>query len=480
MLALPETRLVFAEPEDAVPPPPTASGPTPPSGAGLILPEDLQTTWDRVREDVRGEVTDFIFHVWIEPLKPAGRVRDKLFITAPGHVRGWVRERYGDLIRTAAMNAHGTRLDIELVGEDWEPPAAAAEPEPRSSVAATVGLNPKYTFEQFVICDGNRFAHAAALAVAELPGQAYNPLFLYGQPGLGKTHLLHAIGNYVKSFGSGLSVRYATVEEFTSAFVGAVRGGGDAAAFRGRFRDADVLLIDDVQFLADKVRTEEEFFHTFNSLYESGRQLVLTSDRPPRDIAALEVRLRERFESGLVAELEPPDFQARLSILQKRVRLDSLGEVSDATLAAIADHVDKSVRALEGALIRVVAYASLRRTEATPDLARRVLDRLYPRTAGGECTVEQIQAATADAFGVSTESLLAHDRRPRVALARQVAMYLARELTEDTLPGIGRRFGGRNHSTVLHAHKRVTDQLKTDAETFATVEKLRTDLARPS
>jgi chromosomal replication initiator protein len=444
--------------------------------------DELHRVWDDVRGTLREAVTDYTFHIWIEPLRPAALRTGTLFVRAPEHIRSWVSDRYLPLIRSAVAKAVREPLTVEVVDDGWTPSSAStgpngAGPEPSERVAD--GLNPKYTFEQFVICDGNRLAHGAALTVAEMPAQAYNPLFVYGRPGLGKTHLLHAIGNYVKAFGSGLSVRYATVEEFTSAFVGAVRHGGDAAAFRGRFRDADVLLIDDVQFLAEKVRTEEEFFHTFNSLYESGRQLVLTSDRPPRDIDALEARLRERFESGLVAELEPPAFEARVSILQKRARLDALGEVTDATLAAIAEHVDTSVRALEGALIRVVAYASLRGEEATPELARRVLERLYPRAgAAGPCTIADIQAATAQAYAVTAEELLAQDRRPRVALARQVAMYLARELTHETLPSIGRSFGGRNHSTVLHAHKRIADQLKRDADTFTTVEKLRGELAQ--
>src|SRR4051794_29989960 len=358
------------------------------------IADELRDTWDAVRHTLREEVTDYTFHIWLDPLSLVAKRDGTLFVTAPEHIRSWVTERYVPLLRSAAARAVHERLAVEVVGADWSPPRSVGEPDRGRSAGGRSddGLNPKYTFEQFVICDGNRLSHGAALTVAEMPAQAYNPLFLYGKPGLGKTHLLHAIGNYVKAFGAGLSVRYATVEEFTSAFVGAVRGGGDAAAFRGRFRDADVLLIDDVQFLAEKVRTEEEFFHTFNSLYESGRQPVLTSDRPPRDIEALEARLRERFESGLVAELEPPDFQARISILQKRARIDALGEVTDATLAAIADHVDTSVRALEGALIRVVAYASLRGVDPTAELAQRVLERLYPRHGQCDCTIADIQA----------------------------------------------------------------------------------------
>src|SRR6478672_7366688 len=374
-----------------------------PKRGRLALPEDLQSTWDQMRETMRAEVTDFIFHVWIEPLTPAGRVGDRLFITAPGHVRSFVRERYGDLLRAAAARAAGGRLQVELVSEDWQVPVAATEPEGRSSVAATVGLNPKYTFEQFVICDGNRFAHAAALAVAELPGQAYNPLVLHGPPGLGKTHLLHAIGNYIARYADGLTVRYATVETFTSEFVGAVRTEG-AAAFKTRFRGADVLLIDDIQFLASKQRTEEEFFHTFNALYETGRQLVFTSDRPPSELAGLEDRLRERFECGLVIPLETPGPEAREAILRKRLLHDNV-EMDDDALRLLAENVNSSIRALEGALIRVVAYASLRGEKITSDVVQAVLGRLPtpsslpPRAA----TLETIQEAAAAAFDLSRD-----------------------------------------------------------------------------
>jgi chromosomal replication initiator protein len=306
-----------------------------------------------------------------------------------------------------------------------------------------------------------------------MPAQAYNPLFIHGRPGLGKTHLLHAIGNYVQAYGGGLTVRYATVEEFTSGFVRAVRT-GDTSAFRERFRGVDVLLVDDVQFLAEKLKTEEEFFHTFNALYDAGSQLVVTSDRRPRDIERLEQRLRERFEHGLIAELDPPGFDARLAILGKRARLDELRGVPDETLAEVARHVDSSVRTLEGALIRVVAYASLRGEEPTPDLAHEVLERLHPRAgAPHDHTVDEIQDAAAQAFGVTRDELLARDRTPRIAFARQVAMYLAREMTSETLPAIGRCFGGRNHTTVLHAHKRIARDMANDRETLDAVESLR-------
>ena len=340
-------------------------------------------------------------------------------------------------------------------------------------------LNPKYTFEQFVIGDGNRLAHAAALAVAEMPAQAYNPLFIYGHPGLGKTHLLQAIGNYVTLYGGGLRVRYATVEDFTSDFVRSIQK-GDASGFRDRFRGVDVLLLDDVQFLADKVKTKEEFFHTFNALYEGGRQLVLTSDRAPVDHDDFETRLRERFASGLVADLQPPELDVRMAILRKRAQLDALRHVSDETLLEIASRVTASVRALEGALIRVVAYASLRAEPPTAELARQVLSSLYPDLPTTASSLEAIQDATAAEFGLTRDALLAQDRRPQVAIARQIAMYLARELTDETLPAIGRRFGGRNHSTVLHAHRKISADLQSNDAVVHKVDALRRLLAPDS
>jgi chromosomal replication initiator protein len=339
-------------------------------------------------------------------------------------------------------------------------------------------LNAKYTFDQFVIGSGNRFAHAAALAVAELPAHSYNPLFLHGSPGIGKTHLLHAIGNYVERYGSGLRVRYATIEEFTSEFVEAVRV-KSTADFKQRFRGADVVLIDDVQFLTGRARTREEFFHTFNALLDAGRQLVMTSDCAPEDIPGLEDRLTERFRSGLVVELDTPEVEVRRAILAKRARVDDL-EVPPDVIAEIADRVTTSVRALEGALIRVVAYASLKEEPPTPALVRHVLRRLGEDTARDACGIGEILDAAAQEFGVERDALLARDRRPAVAAARQVAMYLARELTEHSLPEIGRGIGGRNHTTVLHAVNRVSAAIRSDDSMRGAVDNLRRRLGHPS
>jgi chromosomal replication initiator protein len=444
------------------------------------VPKDLENLWDRIRRELRDEVTDFTFHIWLEPLELAGVSGTTLYVRAPGHIRTWVRERHDSHLQRAAARVLGAQARVQIVDEDWQESAQATTQEAAAGGSEASTLNPKYTFGQFVIGNGNRLAHAAALAVAEMPAHAYNPLFIYGAPGLGKTHLLHAIGNYVQEHGGGLRVRYATVEEFTADFVGAIRH-RDAEAFRERFRGVDVLLIDDVQFLAAKVKTKEEFFHTFNALYETGRQLVLTSDRPPADHDEFEARLRERFACGLVADLQPPELGVRLAILRTRARLDALEGVTDDTLREIATGVTASVRSLEGALIRVVAYASLRGEQPTPELAKRVLASLYPRPAAvpnPKRSLEDIQEAAAAEFGISREALLAQDRRPSVALARQLAMYLARELTHESLPTIGREFGGRNHSTVLHAHRKVAAELEHDQEVVDRVRNVRQRLAQ--
>ena len=448
------------------------------------MPTQPDEIWDDIRDELRKETPDFKFHIWIDPLELAGVHGHTVYVRAPEHIRMSVAERYLPLLRRAAAARFDPHATVEVVGDDWKAPAGDGA-SAGNGTGPTNGngrarpqLNPKYTFDQFVIGSGNRFAHGAALAVAELPAHSYNPLFLHGCPGIGKTHLLHAIGNYVGRFGAGLKVHYATIEEFTSEFVEAVRV-KSTADFKQRFRSADVVLIDDVQFLAGRARTREEFFHTFNALLDAGRQLVMTSDCAPEDIPGLEDRLTERFRSGLVVEVDTPEDEVRRAILAKRARLDEL-EVAPEVIAEIADRVTTSVRALEGALIRVVAYASLKGEPTTPALVRHVLRRLGDDTATDACGIAEIVDAAAQEFGVERAALLARDRRPAVATARQVAMFLARELTEHSLPEIGRSIGGRNHTTVLHAVNRVSAAINSDDSVRSAVDNLRRRLGRPS
>jgi chromosomal replication initiator protein len=443
------------------------------------VPTQPDEIWDSIRAELRRETPDFKFHIWLDPLRLAAIRGETVFIRAPDHIRTSVTERYLPLLRRAASTAFEERALVEVVGEDWEAPPDGGTEQSRmprdgrpgaGTLAERERLNQKYTFDQFVIGAGNRFAHAASLAVAELPGHSYNPLFLHGSPGIGKTHLLHAIGNYVARFGAGLRVRYATVDEFTAEFVQAVKS-GEPADFKQSFRGADVVLIDDVQFLAGRHKTREEFFHTFNALVEAGRQLVMTSDSAPEDIPGLEERLTQRFRSGLVVELDTPEVSARLAILAKRAHLDGI-EVGDEVLEEIAARVTTSVRALEGALIRVVAFGSLTGRPCTAELAAEVLAGLYPELTPRARSLREIQELTCEAFGVSMDQLLSPSRAQPLAWPRQVAMYLARELTDATLPAIGRAFGGRNHTTVLHAYRKTAERIANDRDAYETVRRL--------
>ena len=352
--------------------------------------------------------------------------------------------------------------------------------EPASGPRIGALGNPKLTFDQFVIGDCNRLAHAAALTVAEMPAQAYNPLFICGPPGVGKTHLLSAIASLLLAHNPGLAVRCTTGEAFTNEFLHALSG-RRTDTFKTSFRRVDVLLVDDVQFLERKTRTEEEFFHTFNALYDDGRQIVLTSDRPPCDLQALEDRLRERFESGLVADIQPPDFATRMAILRKRAHHDHLDLTDDSAIELIADRIRDNIRALEGALIRVVAFSSLTGRLITTELTREVLDGLYPAAQRSDHhskspSIVDIKTAACEHFGLTPEELLSPSRTVRVAWPRQIAMYLARELTDESLPAIGRQFGGRDHTTVLHACRRTASRIAKDSSSRETVDNLVNDL----
>jgi chromosomal replication initiator protein len=318
-------------------------------------------------------------------------------------------------------------------------------------------LNPKYTFETFVIGASNRFAHAAAVAVAEAPAKAYNPLFVYGESGLGKTHLLHAIGHYGQHLFAGARVRYVSSEEFTNDFINSIRD-SKAEGFRRRYRDVDILLVDDIQFLEHKEGTQEEFFHTFNTLHNASKQIVISSDRPPKQLSTLEDRLRTRFEWGLITDVQPPDLETRIAILRKKAAQDRLAAPAD-VLEFIASKISRNIRELEGALIRVTAFASLNRQLVDLSLAEVVLKDLIPAEGGPEITGATIMAATAEYFSLTMEDLCGSSRNRALVNARQVAMYLCRELTDLSLPKIGQMFGGRDHTTVIHADRKIRGQM---------------------
>ena len=352
------------------------------------------------------------------------------------------------------------RDDPQMRAGDNGPGRAPLEIRPSSNPRGTNDgnrLNPKYMFETFVIGSSNRFAHAASVAVAESPAKAYNPLFIYGSSGLGKTHLLHAIGHYATTLGHARSVRYVSTEEFTNDFINSLRD-DKTQAFQRRYRDVDILLIDDIQFLENRERTQEEFFHTFNTLHNANKQIVISSDRSPRQLATLEDRMRTRFEWGLLADIQPPDLETRIAILQKKAAQERMYAPDD-VLEFIASRVSNSIRELEGALIRVTAFASLTRSVVQLSLAEEVLRDFMPDGAGPEITADQIMVSTADYFGVSLEDLRGHSRSRVLVNARQVAMYLCRELTDLSLPRIGQAFGGRDHTTVMHADRKIRQHM---------------------
>jgi chromosomal replication initiator protein len=428
----------------------------------LSLPAqpDAVSAWRTIRADLQRVVGTSAYEIWLAPIELESFDGEVLLLRAPQATEKWLTGRFGPVLEHCVRQILGAGTRVSFAGTA---PSPHELPRGRSGPGGEpTELNPRYRFEQFVIGEGNRLAHAAALAVAELPGQAYNPLFLYAPPGLGKTHLLHAIGNYVLDFGGGASVRYTTAESFTNHFISALSS-KSLETFKHAYRDADVLLIDDIQFLASKVRTEEEFFHTFNALYESGRQLVLTCDRLPRALVAIEQRLRERFEAGLVADIKPPDHTTRVTILRKRVALDHIGLADPSVLDLIADRVPDNIRALEGALIRVVAFHSLTQRPIDRVLTKEVLDAMYPsRRGSGPPSIAEVQAIVAAHFKLSVKQLTSASRASAVAWPRHVAIHLARDLTGASLPTIGQAFGGRNHATVVHACKRVSERLKND------------------
>jgi chromosomal replication initiator protein len=388
--------------------------------------------------------------------------------------REWIEGHFLGLIGAAVRDVTGQERHVGLTVSERAPLEAPALREPPRRPAPSsgdVGMNPKYTFDLFVIGSSNRFAHAAALAVAEAPAQAYNPLFIYGGTGLGKTHLMQAIAQYVAEHSGELSVRYVTSETFMNDFINSLRD-KRIEGFKQRYRTYDLLLVDDVQFFEHKERIQEEFFHTFNSLYEAGSQIVMSSDRPPRDIATLEERLRSRFEWGLITDIQPPDLETRIAILRKKTKTDGIHVPDPQVLSFIASRISTNIRELEGALTRVVAFSSLTGRSLSVELAEDVLKDVFPQGEAAEVSIRRIQELVSERFQLTMDELCGDKRSQNIVYPRQVAMYLSRELTDSSLPKIGKEFGGRDHTTVIHATSKIARLIREDRSVYNLVQEL--------
>jgi chromosomal replication initiator protein len=441
-----------------------------------------ESLWDAIAVRLRETLSETTYDTWFAHAEP--RMTDTgLVVAVPNDfTREWIEGHFQGVVAGAAREALGRKVGVSFAVAErpGAPPARQrmaaetqeAEDDLPSRDLGDTPLNPKYTFDFFVIGSSNRFAHAAALAVAEAPAQAYNPLFIYGGTGLGKTHLLQAIGHYVRQHSRRLTFRYVTSETFMNDFIDSLRD-KRIEGFKRRYRNYDVLLIDDIQFFEGKERIQEEFFHTFNSLYEGGAQIVISSDRPPREIATLEERLRSRFEWGLLTDIQAPDLETRIAILRKKVNTERIAVDDPEVLTFIAGRVASNIRELEGALTRVVAFSSLTDRPLTVELAEHVLRDVFPQGDGvAEVTISRIQQAVSERFGVTLEELVSPRRSQAVAYPRQVAMYLSRELTDSSLPKIGKEFGGRDHTTVIHATSKITRLIREDRSVYNLVQEL--------
>jgi len=447
---------------------------------------DINLIWNQILASLEKSLNKPIYETLVTSSKPVSVERGNLEIAVPGDViKNWLSKHCVTLLEQEARSVCSNIKSVSFVvgSEDlFTTPLIEAhlsvEAAPKKPTRpANPYLNPRYTFETFVIGQGNRFAHAAALAVAESPATAYNPYFLYGGVGLGKTHLMQAIGHRVESRNHKAKVLYITSEMFTNELINSIRD-DKTVQFRNKYRSIDVLLVDDVQFIAGKERTQEEFFHTFNALYEANKQIVVSSDRPPNEIPTLEERLRSRFEWGLTADVQAPDFETRVAILKKKAELSGIN-ISDDILSLIASKIISNIRKLEGALIRIVAYASLNNIEISISLVDQVLrDILNSQKEDQNISIDLIKKITAEYFGIKAEDIDAKDRTKKIATARQIAMFVSREMTNASLPKIGEGFGGRDHTTVLHAFSKIKAELKGNVEIGDAVKQIRNTIKK--
>ena len=433
---------------------------------------DAERLWKVCADTLRGQLSDATWMAWFEGLLPVATDEVTLTLASPSSiVKQRLEERFQNDLDAAVTEAKGTRAKVVIevragdagmseaaYAADATPNDTPLPPPPPPRQGEQARLDPEFTFDAFVIGESNSFAHAAARAVAENPGRAYNPLFVYGESGLGKTHLLHAIGNYVRQNFPHRHVRYVTTETFMNEFVDAIRT-NTTNTFKRRYRESDVLLIDDIQFIESKEGLQEEFFHTFNDLTSARKQVVITSDRPPKDIPTLEDRLRSRFAAGLLTDVQPPQLETRLAILQRKAGVEP-NDIPDDVLELIATHVKDNIRELEGALTRVIAYASLNRQPITLELAEHLLTDLISGDQPRQITPKAILDATAETFGFSVEDLCGQSRRRPLVIARQVGMYVFRDVTDFSYPAIAKEFGGRDHTTVIHAVSKIETLMK--------------------
>ncbi|HEU4962433.1 MAG TPA: chromosomal replication initiator protein DnaA [Bacilli bacterium] len=442
--------------------------------------------WQKTLAQLETKLSKPSFETWFKQTKPVSFESNTLIVSVPNDfARDWLESRYSVIIKETLSALTRSDVAVKFVipqvfdEEEYDQPPKPPKPDvqagaPNGDEFVPSALNPKYTFETFVIGAGNRFAHAASLAVAEAPAKAYNPLFIYGGVGLGKTHLMHAIGHYVIDSNQQAKVVYISSEKFTNEFINAIRD-NKTVDFRNKYRNVDVLLIDDIQFLAGKEQTQEEFFHTFNALHEESKQIIISSDRPPKEIPTLEDRLRSRFEWGLITDIQPPDYETRIAILRKKAKAEAL-DIPNEVISYIATKIDTNIRELEGALIRVVAYSSLINRDLSAELASEALKDIIPSNKPKQLTIADIQKVVGEHFEMKLEDFKAKKRTKAIAFPRQIAMYLSRELTDFSLPKIGDEFGGRDHTTVIHAHEKIAKELQNDFGLRQTVEALKEKL----